>query len=136
MKILTSFIRDTTDFINIIEATIIPDGCFLCSIDVTSLYTNIVQDEGIEQAVKALHTTYHTDADQPPPEIIGEMLKFILTNNVFSFEEQHYLQLQGCAMGSKCSPSYACIFMGFIEQKCQGSFHSELYHPKYLTSPY
>ena len=22
-------------------------------------------------------------------------------------------------MGSKCSPSYACIFMGFIEQKCQ-----------------
>ena len=119
MKALPSYIRDTTDFINMIEATVLPEGCLLCSIDVTSLYTNIIHKEGIELAVKALHTTYNADPDQPPPEIIGEMLKFILTNNVLEFEGQHYLQLQGCAMGSKCSPSYACIFMGHMEQRLQ-----------------
>ena len=119
MKALPSYIRDTTHFINIIEATAIPAGCLICSIDVSSLYTNIIHEEGIQQAIQALHSTYNVDPDQPPPEIVGEMLKFILTNNVFEFEGQPYLQLQGCAMGSKCSPSYACLFMGNLELQLQ-----------------
>ena len=33
------------------------------------------------------------------------------------FEEQHYLQIRGTAMGTRMAPSYANIFMGDLERK-------------------
>ena len=43
-----SYLKDTTDFINFIERTRVPKNAILVSMDVTSLYTNIPQEEGIE----------------------------------------------------------------------------------------
>ena len=40
-----SYLKDTTDFINFIEKTKLPKGVILVSMDVTSLYTNIPQEE-------------------------------------------------------------------------------------------
>ena len=44
-KAQKSYLKDTTDFINFIEGTKIPKNTTLVSMDVTSLYTNIPQDE-------------------------------------------------------------------------------------------
>ena len=33
------------------------------------------------------------------------------------FEEEHYLQIHGTAMGTQMAPSYANIFMGDLERK-------------------
>ena len=46
-KLQDSYLKDTTDFINFIENTIVPENIILVSMDVTSLYTNIPQEEGI-----------------------------------------------------------------------------------------
>eukprot|EP00731_Ephydatia_muelleri_P027522 Em0019g395a len=116
---LPSYVRDSTQFINVLEGLTFPPECLLASIDVTSLYTNIIHREGIECSVSALQHSYSTDPDQPPPEVIGEMINIILTNNVIEFEGQIYLQLQGCAMGTKCAPAYASIFMGHVEKTLQ-----------------
>ena len=116
---LPSYVKDSTAFINILEGLTFQPDCLLASIDVTSLYTNIVHKEGIECSVSALQQSYGVDPDQPPPEVIGEMINIILTNNVFEFEGQYYLQLQGCAMGTKCAPAYASIFMGHVERTLQ-----------------
>ena len=43
-----SYIKDTTDFINFIENTQIPDNVVLATLDVCSLHTNIPQEEGID----------------------------------------------------------------------------------------
>ena len=43
-----SYIKDTTDFINFIENMQIPDNVVLASLNVSSLYTNIPQEEGID----------------------------------------------------------------------------------------
>lgn len=43
-----SYLKDTTDFINLIETTRVPKNAILVSMDVTSLYTNIPQEEGVE----------------------------------------------------------------------------------------
>ena len=43
-----SYLKDTTDFINFIENTQIPDDVILATLDVSSLYTNIPQSEGID----------------------------------------------------------------------------------------
>eukprot|EP00731_Ephydatia_muelleri_P005456 Em0002g1632a len=87
------------------------------TMEVDLLVTNFVKREGIECPVSALQQSFGVDPDQPPPEVIGEeVTNIILTNNVFEFEGQCYLQLQGCAMGTKCAPAYASIFMGHVEK--------------------
>ena len=35
--------------------------------------------------------------------------------NNFSFNDNHYLQIHGTAMGTKMAPSYANLFLGFFE---------------------
>ena len=58
-----SYLKDTTDFINFIEKTKLPKGVILVSMDVTSLYTNIPQEEGINIVCTAYETFYH---ETPP----------------------------------------------------------------------
>ena len=43
--------------------------------------------------------------------IILTFLHFVLTLNSFVFNCQNYLQIKGCAKGTKCAPSYANIFI-------------------------
>ena len=52
-----SYLKDTTDFVNFIEKTKVSQDTILVSMDVTSLYTNIPQEEGITTAE---HTRYST----------------------------------------------------------------------------
>ena len=49
--------------------------------------------------------------------IISTFLRLVLTLNNFVFNSQNYLQIKGCAMGTKCAPSYANIFMGMFEER-------------------
>ena len=54
VKNLPSYIKDTTEFINQIEATKLPTYRKLASIDVSSLYTNIPHEEGVQSALHFL----------------------------------------------------------------------------------
>jgi len=54
-----SYLMDTKDFINFVEKTKVPHNTIIMvSLDVTSLYTNIPQEEGIETVCKAYATFY------------------------------------------------------------------------------
>ena len=113
---LTSYLKDTTAFINLLEGTRLPANCILASIDVSSLYTNITHDEGKQFAMEALANGIPTPR-QPPPEVLGELIDLVLKNNIFEFDGKYYLQIQGTAMGTKMAPAYANIFMGKIEDR-------------------
>ena len=52
----TSYLKDSTDFIDFIESTEVPKHAIIVSMDVTSLYTNIPQEEGIKTICKAYVT--------------------------------------------------------------------------------
>ena len=53
---------------------------------------------------------------QNPTNIsICELLRLVLTCNNFQFNNEHYLQVGGTAMGTKVAPSFANIFMGWFE---------------------
>lgn len=47
--------------------------------------------------------------------VILTFLTLVLTLNNFVFNGLHYLQIKGCAMGTKCAPNYANLFMGNFE---------------------
>ena len=45
------------------------------------------------------------------------MSELVLTLNSFSFADSYYKQINGVAMGTKMGPSYANLFVGYIEHK-------------------
>jgi len=55
-------LKDITDF-NFIKKTKLPMNTILVSIDITSLYTNILLEEGIPTACEACEESYH---ENPP----------------------------------------------------------------------
>ena len=85
---LSSYIKDTTEFVNQIETTKLPTHCKLTSIDVSSLYTNILH-EGVQSALHFLKSNPdgYRYPEQPDPEILGELINTVLKNNVFEFNE-------------------------------------------------
>jgi hypothetical protein len=54
------------------------------------------------------------------PEItqsVIDILSLILNKNTFTFNNEHFLQIHGTAMGSPMAPTYANIFMAILERK-------------------
>ena len=102
---LPSFIKDTTSFITKLQSLKnIPEGTLLVTLDVSSLYTNIPHQEGIEVCTEALNTRI---IQQSPTEDLAELINQILTKNNFEFGDQHFLQVHGTGMGTRMAPSYA-----------------------------
>ena len=105
-----SYLQDTTDFINFIENTQIPDNVILVTLDVSSLYTNIPQSEEIDVICRYYEDHY----DQKPPiptNDLRELMQLILEENSFKFNERHFLQTHGVAMGTKIAVAFSVIFM-------------------------
>ena len=72
----TSYLKDSTDFINFIEKTKMGKRTFLVTMDVTSLYTNIPQEEGITTVCNA-YENFHKNNPPIPTNYIKEMLRLI-----------------------------------------------------------
>ena len=68
--------------------------------DVTSLYTNIPQEEGITTVCRA-SKNFHRNNPPIPTQYLKEMLSLILKDNFFQFNGKNYLQIHGTAMGTK-----------------------------------
>ena len=43
--------------------------------------------------------------------------ELLLILNNFSFDGEHYQQISGVATGTKMEPSYANLFVGYVEQQ-------------------
>ena len=111
---IQSYVKDTTDFRNKLTAIDnLPDNALPVSLDVTSLYTNIPHNEGIDACrfILQKRTNKHI-----PTETICDLIRIILTMNNFTFNSKHYLQKHGTAMGTRIAPSYANLFLGKFER--------------------
>ena len=96
------------------ERTKLPENTFLVSLDVTSLYTNIPQGEGINTVCRAYENFYGENTPIPTLSL-REILRLILQENSFEFNRKHYLQTHGTAMGTKRAVAFANIFMSAVE---------------------
>ena len=110
------YLKDTTDFINFIEQTRVPENAILVSMDVTSLYTNIPQVEGIETVCKA-YDSYYKGESPISTQYLKRALRLILQENSFQFTGKNYLQTHRTAMGTKMAVPFANIFMGTVESQ-------------------
>ena len=107
VKRQNTYIRDSTDLINKIETISHPEDCLLATFDITSMYTNMHFNELISAVQNIWHTIDRNDYTCPIPSkgTISNLLRFVLENNYFTFNNKIYKQEIGASMGSKCSPS-------------------------------
>ena len=113
VKRIPSYIKDTTDFLLKLQSVRVPSGSLLLTLDVSTLYTNIPHEEGIRAGRNLLNTR---DLLEPPTEDIMKLVTLILKRNNLSFNNEHYIQKKGTAMGTLMAPSYANVFMDDLER--------------------
>ena len=91
-----------------------PANAIPITIDIKSMYTNIPLEEGLA----ACKETLEKRADKAiPTDYIMKLLRLVMEKNIFTFNEETWLQLLGTCMGTRVSPTYACLFMGLLEKK-------------------
>ena len=114
---LKSYVRDTTHLLQKLDSIgVLPPGCILATLDVSSLYTNIPNQGGIEAAQNTLNESRPLPGVKPTNASLIAMLELVLKRNNFQFNGKNYLQTGGTAMGTKLAPSYAINFMGTLEE--------------------
>ena len=87
--------------------------------DIKSLYTVIPNNGGLEAL------TYYLDQrtiKEPPTHTLTRLAELVLTLSTFSLNDQHYCQIGGVAVGTKMGPNYACLFVGFIEERIRAQY--------------
>ena len=109
---IPSYLKDTSHLINILLGKKLAPEDILVTIDVKSLYTNIPHNEGIQVLNRTME---ETDTHPMKKLLICRLANLVLTKNYFEFNKKLYRQIQSTAMGTRMAPSYANIFMKYIE---------------------
>ena len=119
---IPSYLKDTPHFLEVIKekGKSLPPHTLLCTLDVTSLYTNIPNEEG--RIAVAHYLSKHRPQrlipeGEPSNSSLLTLLKMVLEFNNFEFNGTHYLQVGGTAMGTRVAPTLANLFMGHFEEK-------------------
>ena len=106
--------KDTNDFLKKLrDISTLPSGAIMVTMDVVGLYPHIPHDEGLQSIREALNNRENPEI---PTETIVDLAELVLRNNNFEFNENHYLQTLGTAIGTKMAPSYANLFMDRLER--------------------
>ena len=115
VKSLLSHIKDTNHALQIFrDFTFSGENKFIFTMDITSLYTVIPNNEGL------LALKFYFDQRSkktPSSETVLHLAELVLTLNCFSFSNNHYQEISSVAMGTNMGPSYANLFVGYIENQ-------------------
>ena len=89
---------------------------YLCSFDISSLFTNVPLKETIDICAEAL---YKDPFFTPPISqvVFIELMESATSSVEFSFNDTTHKQTEGVAMGSPLGPALASIFVGYHESK-------------------
>lgn len=108
-------VRNSFEFKEKINDTVLPEGYVLVSLDVVSLFTNIPNDL-VYKAVDKRWFQIRKFTNLPKSEFL-KGLKVVLENCTFSFNNVIYHQIFGTPMGSPVSPVVADLVMEMIEDE-------------------
>ena len=123
-----SYLRDTTHFLSKLGSIgSLPVGAIIGTLDVTSLYTNIPNQEGLLATYRILCRNRIAPRGELTNTSICRLLQMVLVKNNFDFKSKHYLQTGGTAMGTRVAPTYANLFMSDFEERFVYSHQTQPY---------
>ena len=108
---LKSYIKDDWDFLRKLPNSVNYDSK-LITYDIVSLYTSIPHDLGIAAIRYWFNNKRYLIPSRFSEEFVLESCLFVLSNNNFMFDSNHYHQLKG----TKFAPPYACLTIGYLEE--------------------
>lgn len=112
-RMAKSYIRDTPDFLRKLNNISLLGDVILVSFDVVNLYTSINHERGIARIRNVL---INQDLSNECVTFCLTLLKIVLNENYFLFENTFSKQPRGTAMGSNLLPTYAYIFMAALKE--------------------
>lgn len=112
----TSYFKNSFELRQQLTTTTYPKGAKLFTADAISMYTNIPTHTAIKFIAQTIRRSVRETRPQLPKAIISA-LKLVMTNNVFTFGNLTFKQLNGTAMGTPPAPPYATLYYGIHEQK-------------------
>ena len=140
VKKLDSFVEDTPDLLRILQDENTrgcqPSNSFPVTVDVTALYTNIPTHGpmgGLQAFEKALNRRTLKEKSETPTIFLCDLLEAVLDGNIFEFDGNLFQQKIGTAMGTSVAPTYACLFMGWLEEFILSAWSN---HKKHGSKPY
>ena len=124
-----SYIKDSQNLIQKLENKTFPENIKICSLDFESLYSNI----DLKDALKIISEFMQDKLSNNHITSLGfhNILKLLFDNNVFSYNKKYYKQIKGIAMGSKCGPSIANIYLSCLERSFL-FIHKPLFYKRYI----
>lgn len=114
-EVINSHVSNSFSVICDLETMVIPPHAYLTAWDVESLYPNIPISIGIQAVRWALYK--YGKYDFATIYNILHALDLVLRWNVLEHAGEYWLQLYGTAMGTPVAPSFAVIFLGYLEQE-------------------
>ena len=131
VRLADSFLQDTQHLLQLTYKFHLNENNQIYSLDFSDLYSNINLEHALDTICDFMRDklslkTHHAD-------IIGfyQILKLILFNNVFTFNEFYFKQIKGVAMGCKCAPSVANVYLYVLEQNFL-IVHKPLFYKRYI----
>ena len=121
---INSYVKDNIHFLNMLPNETSPNS-ILATFDVTNLYSNIPHELGKKAILFWLDKFPETLNPRFNNNFISDALEIILKQNTFQFNNLHYIQLIGTAMGTKTAPSYATLTLAFLEEKLYNTIENE-----------
>ena len=107
-----------------------PEEVFVASFDVTSLFTNVPVRETVDIVLSSLYETQETVGGMSRNQF-KKLLELCVNDNRFIFNQDHFMQHEGFAMGSPLSAPMANLFLCHHEVKwlhdCPEAFKPLIY---------
>ena len=132
-------VADTFEFCAHIEEFSQRRACgsttFMCSFDITSLFTNIPLIETIQICMDSLYRDSTINPPSIPEKLMYKLLLKATTEVEFSFEGVMYRQVDGVAMGSPLGPVLANVFVGYCETKI-GTEHWPAFYDRFVDDTF
>ena len=110
------YLKDSWHFLNDIKNLKELQGCKLVTSDADAFYTNINTNHAIEIMEKWCDLHRNDIPEDFPRELVLKGIKRLMENNVFTFGDRFFLQLNGTAMGTNVACMYATIYYSYHEE--------------------
>jgi hypothetical protein len=121
-----SYFRNSFDLRQALLQLQLPPNARLFTADAVSMYTNIPTNTAINVIGQKLRRYASSHDSSYPVMAVQSALSLVMRNNVFTFGDMTFKQLNGTAMGTPPAPPYATLYYSVYEDSFLHQFDKSL----------